>query len=256
MAEQPLVSFASAEGIVLFSLIGEKPNDPAYADIMNENLSNLLAVAGFVYDYMHKTYPNVNSQMLDINTWTNVVQTIPGLVIGKAVSKSYRNSIPGVSIPNVFLSLISKAFITEGSSLLTDFTAYLNSIGDVVFRVHATGETYKALIFTISNYLRENGVGGYYDYGAITLRQIEFAKNFMALKGPCANINNVGIDMSYTEIESIVRTNLIRPGGRDYQSFMALFPGANVEARKSAFAEALEFFHKPAVPQNELKWVR
>jgi len=245
-------SFANSQGTVQFQLIGQKPNDAAYSNIMNENASNLLGIGGLVFDYMHKTYPTVNSQTLDINTWANVVANIPDLSIGKAVSKTYRNSIAGVTISGAFLATIAKAIITDGASLLTDFTSYLNSIGDVVFSVHTGGQTYKALTCTYTNYLISNQVGGYYDYGAITLRQIEFAESFMELKGACVTANMVNVNMAYTEIENLVQTARIRTGGADAEAFKELI---NVNST-AQFTKSKNFFNKPAAPQNELKPIK
>jgi hypothetical protein len=242
-------SFASAQGTVQFQLIGQKPQDPAYTDIMNQNASNLLGIGGLVFDYMHKTYPSVNTQTLDINTWNSVVSNIPDLAIGQAVKKTYKNSIAGVQISGQFLSLIAKAIITEGASLLTDFTSYLNAIGDVVFSVQVKEQEYKALTCTYTNYLVSNGVGGYYDYGKITLRQIDFLENFMQLKSSCASASYVNVNMSYTEIENVVQTGRIRKGGPDAAAFEALI---NVNST-AQFTAAKNFFNKPATPQNQIK---
>jgi hypothetical protein len=110
-----------------------------------ENASNLLAMGGLVHDYMTRTYSTVNSQSLDINTWANVVAQIPDQTISQAVHKTYNNSISGVSVSGEFLSLIASDIITDGASLLTDFTKFLQSIGDVVFNVHTTDESYRPL---------------------------------------------------------------------------------------------------------------
>jgi hypothetical protein len=242
-------SFASNQGTVQFQLIGQKPNDAAYTGIMNENANNLLGIGGLVFDYMHKTYPSVNTQTLDINTWNNVVSNIPDLAVGKAVTKTYKNTIAGVQISGQFLSLIAKAIITDGASLLTDFTSYLNAIGDVVFSVHTTDQKYKMLACTYTNYLVSNGVGGYYDYGMITLRQIDFVEYFMELKSACASANYVNVNMSYTEIENVVQTGRIRTGGPDAAAFKELL-SVNSTAQ---FTKAKNFFNKGAVPQNEIK---
>jgi hypothetical protein len=216
---------------------------------MNQNASNLLAIGGLVHDYMHKTYPTVNSQKLDINTWSNVIDNVPDLAIGKQVTKTYKNSIAGVSLSGAFLSLIAKAIITDGASLLTDFTSFLNAIGDVVFSVHTTEETYKALTCTYTNYLVDNGAGGYSDYGKITLRQIDFVESFMELKSVCASASYVNVNLAYTEIENLVQTARIRKGGSDYDNFQGLI-NANATAQ---FANAKNFFNKPATPQSEIK---
>jgi hypothetical protein len=241
-------SFASALGNVQFYAIGQKPNDAVWSAIMNENADNLLAMGGLVYDYMHKTYPNVNSQKLDIKTWARVVENIPDLSVGRPVLKTWKYSTPGNRVPGAFLSMIANTVIAEGGTLLTDFTSFLNSIGDVVFSVHRPGTTYTALIFTISNFLIQNGPSCS-DYGAITIRQIEFAESFVELKGACSTTNNIDINVSYTEIENKVQTNRIRQGGPDHENFTRLV-NSNATAQ---FLKAKNLFNKPAVPQNELK---
>ena len=61
-AAAPTESIANNLGTVQFHLIGQKPTDPKYSDIMNQNADNLLAIGGLVHDYMTRTYPTVNSQ--------------------------------------------------------------------------------------------------------------------------------------------------------------------------------------------------
>lgn len=242
-------SYASQEGMVQFHLIGQATTDPQYSAIMNENQDNLLGIGGLVHDYMHTHYPTVNAQKLDINTWSNVIANIPDLSIGKDVTKNYTNSIKGASISGEFLSLIAKAIITDGASLLTDFSSYLTSMGDVVFSKHNTSESYKALTCTYQSYLVDNGVGGYYDYGAIVLRQIEFAEHFMELKAACAEAKSVQIAMNYTEIVNLVQTRRIRKGGVDYDNFQGLV-NANSTAQ---FKKANNFFNGGSTPQADIK---
>lgn len=242
-------SFASDQGTVQFHLIGQKPTDSAYSDIMNENSDNLLAMGGLVFDYMHRNYPKVNAQKLDIQTWANVVANIPDLSIGKAVQKEYNNSIKGVSVSGEFLSMIASAIITEGASLLADFTSFLGAIGDVVFSVHTTSEKYKAVTATYQSYLIENGVGGYFDYGALVLRQIQFEEHFLELKAACAETKMVDVNMSYTEIVNLIQTRRIRKGGPDYKNFQDLI---NQNATEQ-FKKAKNFFNAPDTPQKDIK---
>lgn len=238
----------SDEGTVQFQLIGMQPTDPQYSSIMTENANNLLGIGGLIFDYMHRTYPTVNSQKLDINTWANVVSNVPDLAIGKAVNKSYSNSVAGVSLSGEFLSLIAKAIITDGASLLTDFSSYLNSIGGVIFSKDVKNQSYKALTCTYMNYLVSNGVGGYYDYGAIVLRQITFNENFQQYKSICGSAEFININMDYTEIVNVVQTGRIRKGGPDYESFQSLI---NVNSTNQ-FKTASNFFNAGSTPQNQL----
>jgi hypothetical protein len=238
----------SDEGTVQFQLIGMAPTDPAYSGIMTENANNLLGIGGLVFDYMHRTYPTVNSQKLDINTWANVVSNIPDLAIGKAVDKTYTNSVAGISLSGEFLSLIAKAIITDGASLLTDFSSYLNSIGGVIFSKDVKTESYKALTCTYMNYLVSNGLGGYVDYGAIVLRQITFNQNFQQYKSICGSAEFVNIDMSYTEIVNLVQTSRIRKGGADYENFQSLINMNQV----NQFKNAKNFFNAGSTPQNQI----
>ena len=241
-------SYASGEGSVQFQLIGVQPTDPKYGTIMNENANNLLGMGGLIYEYLHRTYPTVNSQKLDINTWQNVVSNLPCLSIGQSTSKTYTNSIKGVSISGEFLSMIASALITDGGSLLVDFSKYLNGIGDVVFSLKVTGETYQILACTYQNYLVDNGAGAYFDYGAIVLRQIEFTENFMELKAACVKAESVQVDMKYTEIVNLVQTANIRKGGPDYKKFQGLLNANSTEA----FKKAKNFFNAPNTPQKDL----
>ncbi|MBS4063905.1 hypothetical protein PDL71_04645 [Lacibacter sp. MH-610] len=238
----------SNEGTVQFQLIGMQPTDPKYSDIMNQNANNLLNMGGLVYDYMHRTYPTVNSQKLDINTWSNVISNLPCLSIGSAVNKSYNNSVLGVKLSGEFLSLIAKAIITDGASLLADFSSYLNSIGGVIFGKDVKSESYKALTCTYMNYLVSNGAGGYFDYGAIVLRQITFNENFQQYKSICGSVESIDINMTYTEIVNVVQTANIRKDGPDYENFQSLI---NTNSTNQ-FKAASNFFNASATPQSQL----
>ncbi|TCL76092.1 hypothetical protein [Rhizobium sp. BK251] len=242
-------TIANSEGTVQFHLIGQKTTDPAYSDIMNENQDNLLGIGGLVHDYMHTHYPTIDSTKLDINTWTNVVGNIPDLAVGGQKQKSYSNKIVGTSVSGTFLSLIAKAIITDGASLLTDFQSFLNEMGNLTFSANSKAETYKALTCTYQSYLVENGAGGYYDYGAIVLRQIQFKQYFLEMKSSCASAQYVNIDMDYTEVTNLIQTRRIRKGGTDYTAFQSLLNKNSTQQ----FANAKNFFNGGSTPQQDIK---
>jgi hypothetical protein len=207
-----------------------------------------LDMGGLIFDYMHKTFPNVNSAKLDIDTWQNVVSNVPDLSIGGKVSKAYNNNVVGVSVSGEFFSLIAKAIITDGASLLTDFTSFLNSIGGVIFSSNVTSESYTAITCTYLSYLVSNGVGGYCDYGAIVLRQITFNEHFQEYKSICGSAKSIDINMTYTEITNLVRTQRIREGGPDYDNFQELVNKNSTEQ----FKKAKNFFNAGNTPQDQL----
>jgi len=241
-------SVATDQGSVQFHLIGQKPADPKYSDIMQENADNLLAMGGLIYSYMKKTYPSVNLQSLDINTWNGVIQHLPDLTIGQSVKKTYSNRLVGVQVSGEFLSMIAKAVITDGASLLTDFTSYLNSIGNVTFSASTTQESYNVLTCTYMNYLVDDQLGGFYDYSAIVLRQINFLEYFQELKSSCASAEYVNINMNYTEITTLVQSRRIRRDGPDYRLFQNL---VNADAT-AQFSNADNFFNGGDTPQKDI----
>ncbi|MBZ6377821.1 hypothetical protein B5C34_02950 [Pacificimonas flava] len=240
---------ATDQGTVQFHLIGQKTTDPAYSSIMNDNQDNLLGIGGLIHNYMTAHYPTVNTAKLDINTWNNVVGNVPALSIGKAVQKKYSDSIAGTSVSGTFLSMIAKAIITDGASLLTDFNSFLEQVGNITFSAHTKDQSYKALTCTYQSYLVDNGAGGYYDYGAIVLRQIEFNEYFMDLKSSCSETKLVNVDMSYTEITNLVQTRRIRSGGADYNNFQSLINANSTEQ----FKKAQNFFNGGNTPQDDIK---
>jgi hypothetical protein len=242
-------SYASDQGMVQFHLIGQKPDDPAYSALMNENMDILMGMGGLVNDYMTKTYPKVNATKLDINTWKEVTSHIPDLALGKNESKSFSDTFTGVKISGEFLMLVAKAIITEGGSLLTDFQSYLQKMGDLVFSVHTQDQTYKVLTCTYMSYLLENGVGGYYDYGAMVLREINFKSHFMDFKGVCVSAQNVVVDMQYTEYTQLVQLRRLRQGGDDHDKWTNLInPNSTAQ-----FESASNFFNGGNTPQNQIK---
>ena len=242
-------TIANSEGMIQFHLIGQTTTDPAYSNIMNENQDNLLAIGGLVHDYMHTNYPTIDAKKLDINTWTDVVGNIPDLAVGRQKQNSYSNKIVGTSVSGTFLSLIAKAIISDGASLLTDFQSFLSEMGNLTFSANSKAESYKALTCTYQSYLIENGAGGYYDYGAIVLRQIEFKQYFLELKSSCASTQYVNIDMDYTEVSNIVQTRRIRNGGTDYKNFQNLINKNSTQQ----FEKAKNFFNGGSTPQKDIK---
>ena len=242
-------SIANDQGSVQFYLIGQQTNDPLWSGVMNENATNLLAMGGLVHNYMQRNYPTINSSKLDINTWKYVIGNLPGLAVGGATTKSYNNNIKGVSVSGEFLSLIARAVITNGASLLLEFETFLTGIGDIIFSVNTKNQTYKMLTCTYQSYLISNGAGGYFDYGAIVLKQIDFLQNFMQLKSSCAKSEFVNISMNYTEIVSLVQTGRIRKGGPDYDKFQKLIDADATQA----FEDADNFFNGGNTPKDEIK---
>lgn len=242
-------SIATEEGSVQFHLIGQQPQDPQWSGIMNENQSNLLAMGGLVHNYMQRNYPTVNTSKLDINTWKNVVGNLPSLSMGRTAFKRYNNQITGVNVSGEFLSLVAKAIITSGSSLLLDFTSFLGSMGNIVFSATTQAQTYKLATCTYHSYLVNNGVGGYFDYGSIVLKEIDFRANFMELKGACTTTRLVNINMEYNEIVSLVQTAPIREGGRFYRQFQNLIDADATER----FENAANFFNGGNTPQNDIR---
>ncbi|MBX5041252.1 hypothetical protein HJB51_10725 [Rhizobium lentis] len=240
---------ANDQGTVQFHLIGQKTDDPTYSGIMNENQDNLLAIGGLIHDYMHTNYPNIDSKKLDINTWTNVVGYIPDLAVGAQKQKTYSNKFVGTSVSGTFLSLIAKAIVTDGASLLTDFQSFLTEMGNLTFSASSKAQQYKALTCTYQSYLLDNGAGGYFDYGAIVLRQIEFKEYFLELKSSCSSTQYVNVDMDYTEVTNIIQTRRIRKGGPDYQNFQDMVNKNSTEQ----FQKAKNFFNGGSTPQNDIK---
>ncbi|MDK1494451.1 hypothetical protein QN219_31390 [Sinorhizobium sp. 7-81] len=245
-------TIANDHGTIQFHLIGQKPNDPKYSRVMNENGDNLLAIGGLIHDYMHTHYPAIDSQKLDINTWTDVIANIPDVSIGGKKLKSYSNRLVGTSVSATFLSLLATAIITDGASLLMDFQSFLTKMGDLTFRANGKAQQYKALTCTYQSYLLDNGAGGHYDYGAIVLRQIEFKEHFIELKSCCSSAQYVNVDIDYSEVNTLVQTRRIRKHGSDYENFRKL---VNANSTKQ-FKNARNFFDGGSTPEGELKPVQ
>ncbi|WEX79313.1 hypothetical protein PYH37_006177 (plasmid) [Sinorhizobium numidicum] len=241
-------TIANDQGTVQFHLIGQKTDDPTYSGIMNENQDNLLAIGGLIHDYMHTHHPAIDSQKLDINTWTDVVANIPDVSIGGQKQKSYLNRFAGTSVSAAFLSLLAKAIITDGASLLLEFNTFLAAMGNLTFSAGGKAQQYKALTCTYQSYLLDNGVGGYYDYGAIVLRQIEFKEHFLRLKSSCSSTRYVNVNMDYTEVTNLVQTRRIRKGGPDHENFQGLVN----ENSTDQFKKAKNFFNGGSSPQGDI----
>lgn len=242
-------TIANSEGTVQFHLIGQKTDNPAFSNIMNENQDNLLAMGGLIHDYMHTHFPDIDSKKLDINTWSDVVSKIPDLSIGGQKNKTFSNKFVGTSVSGTFLSLIAKAIITDGASLLADFGSFLTQMGNLTFSANSKAQQYKALTCTYQSYLVDNGAGGYYDYGAIVLRQIEFKQYFLELKSSCSSTKYVDVDMAYTEVTNLVQTRRIRAGGPDHENFQSLVNKNSTEQ----FKKAKNFFNGGSTPQKDIK---
>ncbi|ASY61155.1 hypothetical protein [Sinorhizobium sp. CCBAU 05631] len=242
-------TIANHQGAVQFHLIGQKTNDPIYSGIMNENQDNLLAIGGLIHDYMHTHYSIIDSQKLDINTWTDVVANIPDVSIGRHKQKSFANRFAGTSVAVTFLSLLANAIIIDGASLLIDFQIFLTEMGNLTFSGNGEAPQYKALTCTYQNYLLDNGAGGYYDYGAIVLRQIGFKEHFLELKSSCSSTQYVNVNIDYTEVTSLVQTRRIRKGGPDHENFRGLVN----ENSTDQFKKAKNFFNGGSIPQGDIK---
>lgn len=242
-------TIANEQGTVQFHLIGQKTNDPTYSSIMNENEDSLLAIGGLIHDYMHTHYPTIDSRILDIKTWTDVVANVPDVSIGGQKQKSYSNRLVGTSVSATFLSLLAKAIITNGASLLANFRSFLTEMGYLTFRADGNAQQYRALTCTYQSYLLDNGAGGYYDYGAIVLRQIEFKEHFLELKSACSSTQYVDVNIEYTEVTNLVQTRRIRKGGPDHENFRGLVN----ENSTSQFKKAKNFFNGGSSPQGDIK---
>lgn len=253
VAEAPDVpsqeSMVGKQGSVQFHLIGQKPSDSQYSDIMNHNADNLLAMGGLVYNYMQSNYPKVSTSKLSIDTWEEVVSNLPGLSMGNSVKKKYSNNIAGTKVSAEFLSLVARAVITEGVSLLVDFQSFISSLGDIVFSVETKDQEYKIMTCTYQSYLVDNGVGGYYDYGAVSLKEINYLQKFMELRGACSSAQFVSVNLEYTEIVSLVQTRRLRQGGDLYEGFNELV-GTDSAAQ---LKKAKNFFNASKTPQKDLK---
>lgn len=232
-------TIANDMGMVQFHIFGRVSDDPKWAGIMNENGDNLLAMGGLIQDYMSTHYPKIDDKKLDINTWTDVVSHLPDLSIGAQKQKSYSNKVTGASISGTFLGLLANAIVSEGASLLTDFQKFLTNMGDLAFSVIRKPQGYKVTTCTFENYLVDNRVGNYLDYGAIVLRQIEFKGNFLELRSSCSSTQYFNIDMDYTEVTNLIQTRRIRKGGPDYENFQELVN----ENSTAQFTRSKNFFN-------------
>ncbi|MEN8905095.1 MAG: hypothetical protein ABF289_03960 [Clostridiales bacterium] len=242
-------SYFGDQGAVQFHIIGQKTDKPEFSKIMNENQTNLLSMGGLVHKYMQNHYPTITDDKLDVDIWKNVVGHLPSLSIGSSVDKKYSNSIQGVKISGNFLGLVADAIITSGGSLLTDFKKYLSSIGDITFNRQVKSQEYKVLTCTYQSYLVDNQAGGYFDYGAIVLRQINFLQNFKEFKSSCSSASSININMEYKEVTNIVQCSRIRDGGPDYKKFKDLVD----TSATNDFKEADSFFNGSDTPENDIK---
>jgi hypothetical protein len=241
-------SIATNRGAVLFQFIGQKPSDTRYSAVLQENADILLAMGGLIHAYMNRTRPVVDQEVLDINTWSGVISHIPNLAIGRPVQKFHANRIPGTQVAANFLGMIANAVIIDGASVLTDFTAHLKAIGDAVFHVNSSQQTYDIITCTYQNYLVDNGFGGYYDYSAIVLRQLHFRDYFQNFKSCCGSTEPVEMDLEYTEIKSLVQMGRIRRGGPDRRNFHELINDADT----ACFLAAGNVFNGEA-PQSQIR---
>ena len=241
--------FASKEGAIQFHIIGMQPTDSSWSGIMNENADILLDMGGLVHNYMVTTYPKADSKSLSLQTWKEVIDNIPTLVISRDVYKSYNFRQAGVKISGEFLQLLAKAIITEGASLLTDFQTYLGKMSDITFSVATENQNYKVITCTYLNYLKSNGVGGWYDYSALVLKEVLFKTGFQSLKGVSFKADSIQIDMSYNEVECLVPTRRLRQGGDSHSDWLELV-NKNVTAQ---FSKAKNFFNASKTPQSQIK---
>jgi hypothetical protein len=247
-ASDPDLAIATDQGARQYHLIGQKPDDPKYAGIMQENADNLLAFGGLIHNYMTRRYPRVDTASIDFDTWLNVIRNLPDVTFGMPFERSYTNGMAGERVPGEFLSLIAKANITSGAPILTDFTGYLNSLGDIILRASNGQQSYKIATFTLLNYLVPDGIGGFFDYAAIVVRQIKFIDRFQQLKGACGSKASVEINATYNEVVGIVQTRRLRRGGPDYELFQQLIDKKATAAMKTA----KNFFDGGNVKQSDL----
>ena len=241
--------YVSGDGAISFNIIGQKPKDPGYSDIMNENMDILLSMGGLVNRYMTSKYPKATPEKLDFNAWNRVISAIPALAAEKSVNKQWKTQVAGVKISGEFLQMIAKAIITDGASLLTDFQAYLGKMSDVTFSVQSTGQKYKVVTCAYLNYLVDNALGGYYDRGAIALKEIYFNTGFQELNGVSFKAQNILIDMQYNEAVYIVPTRRYRTGG----DLNARWEKLKNKDADEAFENAENLFNAPSTPQDEIK---
>ncbi|ENN88282.1 hypothetical protein RHSP_61560 [Rhizobium freirei PRF 81] len=242
-------TIANAIGTVQFHLIGQKVDSSPYREIMDENRDILLALGGLVYNYIQAQYPTVDAKKLNIDTWAYVVGHLPDISTGRQQKKSYSSKIAGAAVPSTFLSLIANAHVSDGVPLQTDFSSFLTQMGDLVFSADNKPQRYKALTCTYQCYLGNNGVGGYYDYSAIVLREFEFKQNFLDLKSSCSSKKFVDVDIVYTELAHLVQTRRLRRGGADYENFQRLISRSSTEQ----FKKAKNFFNQGSTPQQDIQ---
>jgi virulence factor Evf-like protein len=242
---------ATQNGAIQFHVIGEKPNDPAFSSIMNENMDILIGMGGLVKSAMDRNYPlggNADDKALDINNWRKVIGHIPMLAPQQAKSNEYTHQVAGVKISGEFLQMLAKAAITEGASILTDFQAWLQKMGDVMFSVQSKSQQYRMVTCTYLCYLQSNGVGGWYDWASLVLREVYFKAGFQEFNGVCVKAQNISIDMRFTEYMNIVPCRFFRTGGDFHDKWKNLL---NPAATKQ-FEEAGNYFGAPATPQDDL----
>ena len=247
-ATTPDSAIATDKGMVQYHVIAETPTSSQYAAMMQENANNLMGMGGLIHGYMTANYPTVDSQLLDINLWNTVVGHLPDVAVGPTVTKRYSNTVAGTDLAGTFLQMLAKAKVAPGAKIGTDFGTWLEAMGQLVFAAHGAGQTYKAITCSYLCYLVDNGAGGFYDYGAIVLREVDITQDFMTYKGACQSSLGIQVEVQFTEITSPVQLSRIRKGGPDFQLFQQLV-NANATA---AFSKAANFFDGRNTPQADL----
>lgn len=240
---------SSSDGTVQFHLIGMKPTDPKWGDIMNENADLCLNVGSLIHGAMNQYYPSVSADKLSFDNWAGAISNLPGVSLSKAVDKNFSQRVDSVNISGAFLSLLAKAIITDGSSLLTDFDKFLQIVGDDIFKKTSKDQGYKLICTTFTNYLIDNQTGSYYDYATVGVKEVTFNDHFQELKVVCATVTQVDVSMTYKESIAILPTRLMRKGGAHYEDYQQLFD----ENWKAQFKVAKNFFHPAPAPQSDIK---
>lgn len=245
---RPDPAIATEDGAVQFHVLGHTSDHEIYGAVLRQNAEILMGMAGLIHSYTRQYYPTVDRRVMNIDTWRGVLENLPDLAIGQSLQKSYRDRIAGEQVPRTLLGLIAGAKVPEDGSVLTDFSAYLDSQHDATFAASNDRDDYRFITCSFLNYLVGDGLWGYHDHAAIVLREVNFREGFQALRSSCRSAAPVVMQLEYTEIKALVQTRRLREGGADHRLFQNLID----PAATAKFASAVNLFNAVATPQSQL----
>ncbi|MCA6220817.1 hypothetical protein [Photorhabdus antumapuensis] len=226
------------DGLVQFIIAKQLSDKPDVIEKTNNLSQTLIALSSIATNYVNKYAEKYGEQYkTDMDFWTKVVNKLPLMGTSKVESKSYTDSLNGLSISKSFLNFIMNVVVFENTDMLPDFANFLTKQGETIrLGIRKNKGFYSTVTLTIAIDTLIVGEKTVY-IPKLKLYRVNFDSTNSNFLSSCASNENINIDFEYSSLISVLDYEAL-----EHPEIKASFDNFINKQRKTSIEDSDDFF--------------